>query len=149
MPDGLKVDVIGLRDLQRELRVLDKALPRELRKANLKVAELIAEQTQAAFRSQPGIASEVPSGVKAKAQQREAGITLDAARAPSILGSEFGGGAHRAGNPTARGGYTTQFRPHAGNEGYALYPTIRKSRARVIEMYGDLIDEVARAAFPD
>jgi hypothetical protein len=149
---SVAIDVVGLRDFQRELRSLDKTFPREMRVANKKAAEPIADDTRASFSSRGGVAPKVAPSVKVKAQQREASISIGGDKYPYAMGAEFGGGLHGAGNPTSGGGYTTQFPPHRGNgagAGYSLYPSIRKNKEKVVNIYGDLIDDLAKASFPD
>ena len=64
---GLQVD--GLKDVQKALRDVDKALPRELRKANLAAAEIVAVEAR---RLAPRQSTKLLKSIKAQAGQREA-----------------------------------------------------------------------------
>jgi len=73
-----------------------------------------------------------------------------------FFGTEFGGGKYRdAGSDTNRvtnrgrlvrkgGGYTTQFRPHMGTQGYFFYPTVRREGRNIEAMYAEQIDIVRK-----
>lgn len=136
---SVAIDVVGLKDFQRELRQMDKAWAKELRVANKKAAEPIAKDTRSSFASRPGVAPKVAASVKVLAEQRSASIKIGGDKYPYAMGSEFGSIQFK------------QFPPHRGSgseAGYSLYPSIRSNRENVINVYGDLIDEVAKAAFP-
>lgn len=72
------------------------------------------------------------------------------------FGTEFGGGKYRnATSKTTRvtnrgvvvrkgGGYTTQFRPHLGTQGYFFYPTVRREGPNTVREYARMIDEVRK-----
>lgn len=152
-----RVELAGLKDFQRELRRIDKELPKELRKVHLAAATLVAEGTRASFASRKGVPSAVAASVKAMAQQRSAAVRIGGTgKAEAALGHEFGGGKYggrsRGGGLTAAGGHTTQFPPWRGNgadAGYSLYPTLRAKTDDLVELYGDALDDIARSAFPD
>ena len=40
-------------------------------------------------------------------------------------------------------------KPGGGNGGYFLFPTMRDKTKEIVEMYGNELDKVAQAAFPD
>lgn len=144
---GIHVD--GLKELQRELKSLDAEWPKELRKANKEAAEMVAARTRRSFARGTGVDPKVVPSIRALAQARSAAVKIGGQRFPFALGAEFGGGKFGKGNPTPAGGYTTQFRPHRGRAGYHLYPTLRRSTDEVVDLYGDLIDDLTRRAFPD
>jgi hypothetical protein len=133
-----KIEILGLRDLQRELRAADKAFPKELRAANKDAAEIVADATRASFASRGGVAPKVAASVKALAQQRSASVKIGGARFPYALGSEFGGGARPR---------TRQF-PRFKKGGYSLFPAIKDNREKVVDAYADAIDKLTRRAFP-
>ena len=72
------------------------------------------------------------------------------------FGTEFGGGKYRnAGSDTNRishkgrlvrkgGGYTSQFRPHKGTQGYFFYPTVRAEGPNTVKQYARTIEEVRK-----
>ena len=136
------VRVEGLADLQRELRKLDSKLPRELRQANLKAAELVATAARSKASSLGGVAAKTAPSIKAAAEQRRSKVTIGGPKYPFAMGAEFGG----QGRPT-----TMQFKPWSGRDsgaGYFLYPAIRGTRDEFIEVYERAIDQLMRAAFP-
>lgn len=139
---GGRIDVEGLRDLQRELRAVDAAFPRELRVANKEAAEIVAKGTRAKFESMGGSAPKVAPTVKALAQQRNASVKIGGGSSVGgqvAMGNEFGSVEFKQ-FPSWRGNST--------GAGYALWPTIRETREEVIDFYGDAIDRLARKAFP-
>jgi hypothetical protein len=72
------------------------------------------------------------------------------------FGTEFGGGKYGKGEKTpARsyadgrtfgGGYTTQFRPHKGRDGYFFFPTVRSNSKLIDAEYGRAVDRALRIA---
>ena len=140
MPPRQGVQVEGLREFQRELRKLGDDLPRELAAANKQVAELVVDKAQRrAATVSPGARKSAES-LSAARMQRIAAIRLGGNRHPYAAGYEFGSIRH------------PQFPPWRGsdaNAGYFLYPTIRRENDAIVEVYADLIDAIARAAFPD
>jgi hypothetical protein len=143
------INVIGLKELQRELKNLDADWPKELRKANKEAAEMVATRARRSFARGRGVAPKVVPSIRALAQARSAAVKIGGQRFPFAMGAEFGGGKYRKGRPTSAGGYTTQFLPHRGKRGYHLYPTLRDSTDEVVDIYGDLVDALTRRAFPD
>lgn len=133
-----KIEVVGLRDLQKELRAIDKDFPKELRLANKEAAQVVADATRASFASRGGVAPKVAASVKALAQQRNASVKIGGARFPYALGSEFGGRARR----------TTQQFPPFQKGGYSLFPTVKDKREEVIKVYDEAIDRLLARAFP-
>jgi hypothetical protein len=42
------------------------------------------------------------------------------------------------------GGYTTQFRPHKGTQGYFFYPTVRDEGPNTTKEYAKAVEEVRK-----
>lgn len=134
-----RIQVTGLKELRRELKAVDATFPKQLQKANKKVAELVAEGTRSAFSAMRGSAPKVAPTVKALAQQTRAQVRV---------GGGSGVGAEVAmGNLWGATRYP-QFPPHVAG-GYALYPTIAAKSDEIIEAYADEIDDLLQRAFPD
>lgn len=131
-----RIDVVGLRDFQRELRTLDKAWPRELRKANLEAAEVVAEATRQSFASRPGVAPKVAASVKALAQQRNASVKIGGARFPYAMGSNFGSVRF------------LQFPPPTDPD-YSLFRSITAKRREVLNVYEKELKHLTDKAFPN
>lgn len=134
------VQVIGLKQLQRDLRDLDAKLPRELRKVNLSVAQMVVEKAQSAAGGVSRQASAAAaSGLKAAAEQRSAAVILRVVRGFE-LGAEFGALQWH------------QFMPWKGNSGdagYFMYPTIRAENEHIVEAYVQRLTELLNKVYPD
>lgn len=136
MAEGLRIT--GLAELRRELKNVDAAFPKELRKANKAAADMLAEGVRSAYSSLGGSAPKVAPTVKALAQQTRAQIVVGAG---SSLGAEVA-----MGNTFGSSGRYPQF-PPSGQ--YALFPTIANMTDELIEIYADMLDEITKRAFPD
>ena len=96
---GLQVD--GLKDVQKALRDVDKALPRELRKANLAAAEIVAVEAR---RLAPHQSGRLKKSIKAQADQRSASVKVGTpSRTPYAGPAVWGWGSKR--NPRPQGGW--------------------------------------------
>lgn len=142
MADDFKIQVEGLREFRRELKKVDSALPKELRKANKQAAELIIKEARANY---PAIytprTGRALGAIKPASTQTAVRVAMDGARAPYIYGQEFGSRRlKRFQRGPSRGG--------SGAPGNFFYPAIRKMRPRLIELYGKLLDDLAAKAFP-
>ena len=152
---SVRLYVPELGNFRRELKKMSDDLPKELRALNLDYAEEVAEHTRASYRSRPGVAPKVASTVKALGQQTGAAVTIGGGSSIGgqvALGVEFGGGKYRAGSPSPRGGYTSQFpawRGRGPGAGYSLYETIRRLARTLDIRYGIRLASLARRAFPD
>lgn len=133
------VRVTGLKELRSELKKADAGFPKQLQKANKKVAELVAEGTRAAFSSMGGSAPKVAPKVKALAQQTRAQVRV---------GGGAGVGAEVAMGNLWGSRRFPQFPPPKPG-GYALFPTISDKDNEIVDVYGDLIEELLSKAFPD
>lgn len=132
-PDTIRI--VGLAELQRELRTLDKKWPGSLRLVNKDAAELIADVTRRSFLARPGVAPKVAPSVKALAQQRSAAVKIGGQKYPFAMGSNFGSVAFK------------QF-PNPTKPDWSLYKSISDERETVVESYGDAIERLAKRAFP-
>lgn len=137
MAEGIRVT--GLKELRAELRQVDAAFPKQLQKANKKVAELIAEGTRSVFSSMGGSAPKVAPTVKALASQTRAQVKVGGG---SGVGAEVS-----MGNLWGSARYK-QF-PAPVPAGFALYPTIKARSDEIVDVYGDALDDLLKRAFPD
>ena len=135
----MTVRVTGLKELRKELKAADAAFPKELQKANKKVAELVAEGTREAFSSMAGSAPKVAATVKAYAS---------GARAQVKVGGGGGVAAEVAMGNLWGSGRFKQF-PARVADGYALYPTMKARNDQIVDLYGDMVDDLLHRAFPD
>jgi len=97
---GAKLVVFGLRDLQKELRSVDKDLPKVLRRANLAAAEVIAEEAR---KRAPVDGGSLRKSIKATAGQRDASVK---AGSPSRV--PYAGPAHWGWYGRPQGGYNPE-----------------------------------------
>lgn len=152
MPPKLRADgfirVTGLKELAKALREIDKDLPKEMSAGSQQVAQHIVDRATTAAASVGPMQRKAARSLAAARQQKMAAIKYGGARYPFAMGAEFGGGKYGAGNPkpgSGGRGFTTQFRPWRGNSsdaGYFLYPTIRRESDRIVELYGQVLDDL-------
>ena len=138
-----KVVVEGLRDLQRELRAIDKALPRELRAAHKEVATTVhsAAQGRASRLNAQARKAAHSRGFRVIADQRSAGVALRSdPESLFALGTEFGAKQY------------PQFPAWRGSDedaGYWLHPTLRDEADHIVDEYEELLMRLLEKAFPD
>lgn len=123
----------GLNKLNRDLKAISKDAQQELKKANVEVAAKEGRRAQAAAFSLGGVSAHVASGITGGGGNAWAGIKLGTD--PAAAGAEFGG----QGRPT-----TQQFRPHRGQEGYAVFPTIRRDSEDIEREWTSSIEDLMR-----
>lgn len=137
MQAGIRIE--GLREFAASLKVLEQQLPRELTKANKEAAALLAAEARELGISLGSVAAKAAETVMARASST-GGFVVGGAGAPYFFGAEFGAFAYK------------QFKGWRGNgaeAGYFVYPAIRANEERVVELYADRIEALARIAFPD
>lgn len=84
---GGKIEVVGLRDLQRALRKVSADAPKELRKTNLEAARIVSDE---AVRRVPVRTGRLRDSIRALAQQRGAAVRAGGARVPYAGPIHFG-----------------------------------------------------------
>lgn len=146
-----RYEIKGLADFKRELRKINDQLPKELGNVNHDVAQYVKRRAQG--RASTPLEHRAAATMTAARQQRTALIRLGGARNPEALGAEFGAGRNIE-RHTSRGSVAgwNQFRPWRGSgldAGYFLFPTIRDDTPQILDLYLDLIDRLAKKAFPD
>lgn len=146
---GEYVKIEGLKELRRDLKKMDGALPKEIARINRQVVRAIAvpdAKRRAAARSNPRVGRKVLDSIKGTGSQTRAQIVGGGARVPWFKGMEFGSNQVRR---TARGGHTTQFPTRSpkrgrGLEGYFLYPAVYNNFPRIRDAYQDMLDALIR-----
>lgn len=132
MPVKPRVEIEGLKEIQKQLRDLDPDLAKELKQINLAVADMVADMARANVPSKSGAAR---STVKAKGEQRYAVIKAGGRKAPYYPWLDFGG---------RRGQEQKQSRPFI-DAGRYLWPTVGRQRQKVVTEYvigiGQLLDK--------
>ncbi len=162
--DGIKVEIIGLAQFQKELRRMGPEFPKELQKVNLKIAERVARQASARAKQQGGVRAKSAPALSARGEQRNASIKIDGSKRgkyPFSLGAEFGALRRTKGKKLPGGARGPRkiiggFGEWRGNQwtawgnngvGYFLHPTIRAEREAIMVDYETMIDTLARRAF--
>lgn len=132
-----KIRVTGLKELRKGLKEADATFPKQLQRANKSIAaELVPEARAAMAGHSPRAGSRAIGTIRALASGTRAQIAGGSNGVPWYMGHEWGSIRFK------------QF-PVKNPEGYALYPTIKANRARMIERYGEVLDELLRSAFPE
>ncbi len=131
-----RVNVVGLRELRNELKAIDGKAQKGLQKANKRAAaEVIvpAARHLAEGRHNPRWGSEAIGTIRALASQTRAQVALGSAKVRWAAGHEFGSIKYK------------QFPPSIGYRagGYALYAAIDQEQDKLIDVYADLLEELA------
>jgi hypothetical protein len=165
MAKTLKNDVVvkGLDQFRKELvRIAKDGGPdgRDLLKeANYKVAAFVIGHAKVKAASIGRMQSAASQSMKPSRALNKAIISAGGT-VEFFYGAEFGAKSNilrRERKPAGWAGSGrwlgyNQFEPWrkpGGNSGYFLYPTMRDKSKEIVEMYGDELDKVSQAAFPD
>jgi hypothetical protein len=136
-----RVDVDGLKQLVRDVRKVDRDLPKAMRRSLVPVSQSVLRGAQQRASSLGGVhAHAARRGLRAGATQNTAWIKLLASREPTILGAEFGGGRR----PTTR--QFPRWRGSGSNAGYFVYPTIRAESDDITRQLEDAVRDLLRTA---
>ncbi len=129
------VRVEGLTEFRKGLRQASRDLPKVLTKAHRTIAEMVVAAARPRMTTKTGRTARSAQSLRAGAAQGGAFIR---ALGPTAYGDEFGAKKF------------TQFKPHKGKEGYAIYPTIREEGPVIQAMYTSTVfGEIEARAFPD
>jgi len=159
MPDDVFINASGLNELRRTINEFDRRFGSSgmdaLKDVNFRVAKLVNDRAQTRAAALGGMERLAASSMKASRAAKSARIIAGGKSAPFFGGAEFG--ARRNKERRLKGSERTiigwnQFRDWRGNKGqagYFLYPTIRQSRADIIQKYDDEMRDLLRDVFPD
>jgi hypothetical protein len=134
------VKIEGLRELNKALKEIGPAFPREMRSANKEVAGGVAKHALSNALGLGGVAAHVAGSIKPSAGVNSASVGIGGPTNPAAGGAEFGGGRR----PT-----THQFKPWRGSgpgAGYFLYPAIREDADEIVADYMDALNNLIRRA---
>lgn len=132
-----KIRVTGLKELRKGLKEADATFPKQLQKANKGIAaELVPEARSRMAGHSPSAGSRAAGTIRALASGTRAQLAGGSNSVPWYMGHEWGSNRF------------AQF-PARNTGGNALYPTIKANRERMIERYGEMLDELLRSAFPE
>lgn len=154
MPNDAKVEVRGIKDLQKSLREIDRDLPKELAAGLAEAAEIVAAAARPKVPHRHGHAR---GSIKARKQQRGAAIAVGGTKAPYFPWLDFGGtvgkGRKQAGVSKKRaggayGGTAGSVKRPWMPEGRYIYPTLREKRDEVNAKVDEVLARLAvRAGF--
>jgi hypothetical protein len=94
-----RIDIVGLREVQRSLREVDAGLPKQIRLIFNEATGLIVDYSKAHIEVRSGRAK---ASIKARSSQRTAAVAIGGSRAPYTPWLDFGGEGRRRGRPSAR-----------------------------------------------
>jgi len=139
-----RVDIEGVRDIQKALRSVDKDLPKRLKDAGNAAAQIIVDDTRA--RARTPAERRVARSVKVSSQQRSVAVSVGGRGFPEAGGVIFGAAQDRL-RVRRSGRYVgyRQFRPWLGagrSAGYLLFPSIRARQDDVVKVYLDQVDRL-------
>ena len=136
--DPIRIE--GLADLARELRQAGQDLPKRLRQANKEAVGPIVPLARRLYdRRYTSGSGKSRRSIRALASQRRAQVAIGRRSLPHLMGQEFGSNKY------------PQFPRHRtakGQAGYFLSPAIREKEGEIRDRYLDVIDDLARGAFP-
>jgi hypothetical protein len=141
MSEDIKVEVRGIRELNRAFRAVDTDLSKELKSAFRAVAEHVVgiAQQRMPYKSGGAVKS-----VKPRASSTGAGIAFGGNAAPYEPWLDFGGSTGRGHKPKVAGSGAIK-RPFI-KEGRYVYPAISESKDYTMDEVGKAIDSIARGA---
>lgn len=129
---GVIITVEGLAELQRDLRAVDRRLPRALTAINREISQQVQPTAQSRAAGYGGVRAKAASTIKARAQQRYALIGIGGA--PYAAGAFLGAKRYR------------QFPSYVGAADpeavYAVGDAIREERPTILRIYGDRIENL-------
>jgi len=155
--------VEGLNETLRALNRLDKEAKDEARDKVQEISRLMAREVAAAGNSQRDPRDQWVAGtVRAKRDRLPVLNIGTAAKMPVsrrgtgprasdlVFGMEFGSNGQRADRPTVRGGRPGWRFPERtprrgrGNEGYWIFPTARRQQTRVVTLWANALEDIAK-----
>lgn len=139
-----QIFVKGLDDFRKGLRKLGPEYQKKLGQANKRAAQAVVDRAVALYGQRYTVRrGRVIKTIKALAQARAAKVRLGSNSVPQALGQEFGSNR------------LAQFKPWSGpapggvgSRGHFFYQAIREETPKLAETYLDLLDEVAKGAYP-
>lgn len=146
---SVRVELRGVRELNRAFKQVDLALPKELRKEFRAVAQLIRDRA-AGKAGRPGRVLKVRAGQSGAGIAFPAGGTWNRSSAhdPNDFWPwwDFGGSTGRGHQPGAGGSGAIKREWTGGAGGRFLYPTIGESKGEIGAAADDAIEHVVKRA---
>ena len=135
---GEPFHIVGLKELQRDLRAVSADLPKELRKANLDVAKIVEAEAKQRASDFGGVRAKAAPAIKGQAEQRRAKIVVDGNKVPFALGAFYGAKQYK------------QFPDWVGNSWdaggpggpYAINAAIHDKEDEIVDAYAGIADRL-------
>lgn len=131
--DDVKVTVVGLVDLQKALRQIDKGLGKELAVGLAEAAQIVAD---AAAPTVPRRTGRAAASIKVRKRQTSAALAVGGTAAPYFPWLDFGGVTGRG------GGARRPFKPG----GRYIYPALSRKNSQVKAKVDEVLERLARRA---
>jgi hypothetical protein len=96
---GEAIRIDGLKEFQKALRDMDRALPKQLRVILNEATSVVIDWARPRVPKRTGRAA---ASIKARSSQREARVAIGGRKAPYMPWLDFGGEGKRPGRPSAR-----------------------------------------------
>lgn len=143
--DNVKVEVRGIKELNKAFRQVDSELPKELRAAFLVIAQRVVGTAQQRMPHKTGRAQ---LSVKPRASQRGAAIAFGGSKAPYMPWLDFGGSVGRGHVPGQAwsGSIKRDWRGVPTGSGRFVYPAISQEREATAEAALDAVEGAAEKA---
>lgn len=150
--------IVGLKELRRELKALHPRWPQALTAIHKKIATEVAIKAQSRARSLGGVYAKAAPGIKGYGTTTNARVGVLAGKRTPMANAAFWGAKRRTGWNARNTDSAPQFPAWVGNtweagvrgQGpYAINPTIAAETDRIVEQYGDMVEDLVAKAFPD
>lgn len=145
MAGKVRIEIEGLRELQKALKITSEQTPRAIQEAGKSVMEIVAARARL-----NAAGTRLASRIKVFGTTRAAGLRFlghrprGRSRSTDALLQEFGGRAPLFGDRDHW--YTVKPKRRSG---YIIYPAIAATRDEVLERYLDVLDEAIRRHYAD
>lgn len=127
---NVAIGIRGLREFARDLKQIDRDLPKALRAEHKNVADSLVPRVRSAYQLRwPTRTGRGAASIRSVATQKSAGVRAGSRRAPYLPGQEWGSTRFK------------QFGPRAAN-GRFLYPTVKRAIPETTQKYNAAIQRV-------
>lgn len=154
------VGIVGLAQLRRDLRAVDRRFDSQIGDANYRAAKVVADEATRRAPRGPhqggGKVAPISSTITALRRRNAATVAIGGARSPHAVVTEFGGSVPRRGSdPEARRRAQRRHQPfvkhgvrvtHVRKQAY-LYPAIDAKTSEVLLVFSGAIGDLMGEAF--
>jgi hypothetical protein len=132
------IRISGLRELRAGLRSMDRALPREIRKAGNKAAEIVVRYAKPRVPLGPAVGGHAMNSIRVASTQSSVGVAEGGAKYPYMPWLDFGGTVNKhTDHPTYRRFYT---------DGRYIWHAFGQHKQQVLDTYQEALADAARNA---